>query len=54
MQKFYLWLCDFFDEDDDDDDDDELFLWYGGPTKGLFSLISSRDHCQNMKSSYFR
>ena len=32
------------------DDDDELFLWYAWPMKdlalALFSLISSRDHCQ--------
>ena len=28
------WLVHFDDDDDNDDDDNELFLWYGGPTKG--------------------
>ena len=27
-------------------DDDELFLWYRWPTKGVYSLISSRGCCQ--------
>ena len=43
-----VFSCD--DDDDDDDDDDELFCGMVDRRK-VFSLISSRDHCERSSSS---
>ena len=37
MLPFVLMLSSV--DDDDDDDDEELFLWYGWPTKGVYTLF---------------
>ena len=50
---YHLKTCAFYEktDDDDDDDDDEMFLWYGILTRGVFSLIFIRDHCQRSSLS---
>ena len=47
---YHLKNCTFY-EKTDDNDDYEMLLWYGSPTKGVFSLISIRDHCQRSSPS---